>query len=369
MNRPSVAIGVPVHAPGAFLRPALEALAAQTHKDFGVILLDDASADGSSEILKEWAGRDPRFQVVRSEQKLGMVGAWRLAARRAAEAYGADLFAWYGDHDWVAADWLEHLVQSHRDNPRCVVAHARTAHTDLTGKPVASDLKDGLVTAGMDVWARLSASTVRSYGAGDMVYGLFRREALERCGVYREEVLPDRLLLSEISLYGEAVRAEDAVRYRRHTEPPGIDRKGFLDRQLFSLFPPGRQKSFPFLSYATCFLRGLCGPSGDVLPGVSFERIHHAHLHFTFSLRKFRSRIEAELSSGEPLGELASWAGLAKSFGNSLDKGIPRAFASVLRSTPVARLAGWCGRSMPFMKRFLHERWMAPLLIPPERPS
>ena len=39
--------------------------------------------------------------------------------------------------------------------------------------------------------------------AGNMVYGLYRINALERAGVYRHVLVPDRLLFTELALYGQ----------------------------------------------------------------------------------------------------------------------------------------------------------------------
>lgn len=57
---PLVSVIVPCcnHAP--FLRKRLDSIFNQTYADFEVLLLDDASGDGSAEILREYAARHPR---------------------------------------------------------------------------------------------------------------------------------------------------------------------------------------------------------------------------------------------------------------------------------------------------------------------
>jgi hypothetical protein len=66
--------------------------------------------------------------------------------------------------------------------------------------------------------------------AGDMVYGVYRREPMRRAGIIRRLLLPDRLLLTELSVQGEFVYVPRALRYRR------ITGRATLARQRASLF-------------------------------------------------------------------------------------------------------------------------------------
>ncbi len=50
---------------------------------------------------------------------------------------------------------------------------------------------------------------------GDMVYGLFRVDALEAAGVLRDVLLPDRLLVAELALQGEFVQVDRLLWHRR----------------------------------------------------------------------------------------------------------------------------------------------------------
>ena len=62
-----VSVLVPVRDGEAYLDEALGSLAAQTHEDIEVIVVDDGSRDHSGDIAREWARRDPRFRVLRQE--------------------------------------------------------------------------------------------------------------------------------------------------------------------------------------------------------------------------------------------------------------------------------------------------------------
>jgi glycosyltransferase involved in cell wall biosynthesis len=95
VERPSplVSVLLPVRDGEAYLDDALRSLAAQTHENIEVIVVDDGSRDASGDIARGWAARDPRFRVVHQEP-----GGFVAASRRAcAEARGGYLAAMGAD--------------------------------------------------------------------------------------------------------------------------------------------------------------------------------------------------------------------------------------------------------------------------------
>ena len=68
----TVAVLLPVHDAGKFLRECLDSILAQTFADFELIVCDDASGDDSAAILTEYAARDARIKVMRNASNLGI---------------------------------------------------------------------------------------------------------------------------------------------------------------------------------------------------------------------------------------------------------------------------------------------------------
>lgn len=62
MKIPSVSVILPCYNAAQTLEETLESLAAQTHKDFEVLAVDDGSTDNTADILNRWAKRDSRFK-------------------------------------------------------------------------------------------------------------------------------------------------------------------------------------------------------------------------------------------------------------------------------------------------------------------
>ena len=72
---PRVSVVMPVRNAGRFLSESIESILRQTLNDFEFVLLDDASEDGSREALQDWAARDHRIRLFRSETPLGLAGS------------------------------------------------------------------------------------------------------------------------------------------------------------------------------------------------------------------------------------------------------------------------------------------------------
>lgn len=73
---------LPVWNGGEHLRECLASIRGQTFSDWECLCVDDGSTDQSLDIIKEEAGRDPRFISIVSPH-VGLVGALRLAEDRA----------------------------------------------------------------------------------------------------------------------------------------------------------------------------------------------------------------------------------------------------------------------------------------------
>lgn len=74
MKIPSVSVILPCYNAAQTLEETLESLAAQTHKDFEVLAVDDGSTDNTADILDRWAKNDSRFKVI-SRPHAGVISA------------------------------------------------------------------------------------------------------------------------------------------------------------------------------------------------------------------------------------------------------------------------------------------------------
>jgi glycosyltransferase involved in cell wall biosynthesis len=92
---PKVSVIVPVYNQLPFIRETADSVLAQDHANLELVLSDDGSTDGTVDILREYAERDPRVRVVASERNTGIAGAFN----RALDAHTGEYIAWLGGDD------------------------------------------------------------------------------------------------------------------------------------------------------------------------------------------------------------------------------------------------------------------------------
>jgi len=75
MKKPLVSVIMPVYNAGKYLTPAINSILNQTFQDFELILIDDASSDGSLEILEQYKRRYPfKIKVIEMKKNLNCGG-------------------------------------------------------------------------------------------------------------------------------------------------------------------------------------------------------------------------------------------------------------------------------------------------------
>ena len=127
---PKVSILVPNYNYARFLDQRLGSIARQTYKDFEIILLDDASTDGSMQVLERFA-RENHCQLVCNEQNSG--GAFKQWNKGLKLATGQ--YVWIAEADDYADErFLEILVGRLEQNPACGVAYCNSSAVDASGQ-------------------------------------------------------------------------------------------------------------------------------------------------------------------------------------------------------------------------------------------
>jgi glycosyltransferase involved in cell wall biosynthesis len=238
---PRVIIGSPLFNHAKDFREAIESILGQTFTDFALVLVDDCSTDETAAIAREYVDLDRRVSYQLNEQRMGLVDNARRSFDLARARYpDAEYFAWASDHDLWHPRWLQELVDALDRHPDVVLAYPLNRRIGPAGevlarRPWAFD------TFGItDSWKRLRLS-IRQMSAGNMVYGLYRVDLLARAGVYRRVLVPDRLLMTELAVYGQFKQVPQVLWFRRW-----YGRIFSLDRQRKSFFPGGR----PLYMYA-----------------------------------------------------------------------------------------------------------------------
>lgn len=78
---PRVSVCIPVYNGADFIAQAIESILAQSFADFELVILDNASTDGTLEVVQRY--RDPRIRVERNQATTGAGTNWNRALRAA----------------------------------------------------------------------------------------------------------------------------------------------------------------------------------------------------------------------------------------------------------------------------------------------
>jgi hypothetical protein len=223
---PRVVLGMTLYNAAEYLPEAMDSLLAQTYADFGLVLLDDASSDGTERICREYEARDPRVRYHRHAARQAMVATWREVVEVAAREYPtAESFAWVSDHDRWHPEWLGRLLDELDAHPEAVMAYPMTRRIAPDGTPLDKTPRQFEATGLAGPRERWSRFCREGTGSGDMIYGLMRIDAMRRVGIFRTALRPDRLLVAEMSLQGAIRQVPHVLWFRRHFGETSVSRQ------------------------------------------------------------------------------------------------------------------------------------------------
>lgn len=94
LHEPAVSVVIPVYNAGPYLRECLESAVNQEFRDLEIVCTDDASTDGSLNILREFAAADPRVRIIEKE-----VNGGAFCARRSGALYSRGRYIMFMDAD------------------------------------------------------------------------------------------------------------------------------------------------------------------------------------------------------------------------------------------------------------------------------
>lgn len=236
-----VSVLLPVHNGGLSIRYAIDAILAQTYKEYRLFVSDNASTDDTAEIVAEYTARDSRIEYSRLDSMISALDNWRRCYEHADTPY----FMWAADDDLRSENYLEVLVDALEKDQSASLAfsdYSRFTRYDLSDAVEQAFGFPG--TRGVSFAERVYAS----WRLAHQVYGLFRTAALRDyewvyLGGYSEQPL-----LAYVATRGEIIRpvgarffyhAGEAVKEKFESK---VERRRYLSglRDPLGVFPDVR---------------------------------------------------------------------------------------------------------------------------------
>lgn len=168
--RPLVSVVMPVHNAAPHLDEAVTSILRQSYAHFEFVIYDDASTDGSTDKLREWATQDRRIRLFEGARNLGPVGS---SNKVVGHAHGSIIARMDADdlcHPERLARELE-LLRSHPD-------------VGLVGTLCNIVDDRGSRLRGPELWRVTRQSWFAPFPHGSV---MFRRALFDEVGGYRPE--------------------------------------------------------------------------------------------------------------------------------------------------------------------------------------
>ncbi len=266
---PKVSIGMPVYNAEKYIREALDSLLAQTFINFELIISDNASADRTESICREFAVRDSRIRFIRQTENRGAAANFQIVLDEAKGEY----FKWLAYDDYLAPRFLELLVGYLDHNQDAV-----TCISDI--EVIGGTSGGGAVVKRIDVlreyedWSKAIYKFILSLSpyfntnsAYFAVYGLHRRavvkEIYDGMGVIGRMISNEFPFLMNMAFRGRIVAIKPALwTYRRHADTQCASNVLFSS-SLNRFFRHNLLNEFYKI---TLILRSKLSPKSKVLP-------------------------------------------------------------------------------------------------------
>ncbi len=246
--RPSVSICLPVYNGERYVREAITSILEQTFEDFELIISDNASTDGTGDICRDAAARDPRVRYYRAEVNRGL--AWNH--NRTFDLARGRYVAWIGHDDLMGRQYIGRCVEALEKDAGAVLAFAGYNYIDEKGSVIKRLIDEkGSVIKRLDMENPGSSERPSERFLGVLyhlvcypIYGVMRTEILKQTRLLEGFAESDRTLLVEMGLRGGFKLVPERLFSRREHAQRNFTRYPDLRERTLSWDPAKAGKLF-----------------------------------------------------------------------------------------------------------------------------
>ncbi len=209
-NHPLVSICIPVYNEEKYLEKTLDCIQKQTYENFEVLIFDNNSTDRTVEICREFS-KDDRFRIFRNRVNIGQINNFNRCYGVAAGEY----VCLRSGNDPMMPDFIEKLVAPMRDDARVGLTYARCRFFDAQSR-VRRSLPDfHYFSTDVDDPVQSATTVMMRFALACMVFGLYRRDLIERLEPFRFFFGSDAIFVCEASLYASITCVDEELHFSR----------------------------------------------------------------------------------------------------------------------------------------------------------
>lgn len=218
VSHPLVVLGVPAYNEVRWIERTLRSIQSQTHAEFRVLISDNASTDGTSDVCEQFARSDPRFIHVRHPENRGASTNFSFAHEHSSSRY----FGWVAAHDLLHPDYLSCHLKALEGQPSAACSFTYFEWIDALDRTIRLDGDVGIAAPQASAWIRYLWSIAIGSDLGPM-HGLFRRSTLPVPSA-RPVAAGDLVLMAFVSHHGSFIAQPGHLyRLRDFAEGRGVD--------------------------------------------------------------------------------------------------------------------------------------------------
>lgn len=194
---PTVSIGLPVFNGERYLERAVRSILDQGFADLELIIVDNASDDGTAAIAERMVAADQRVRYHRNPENIGAA----LNFCRAFELARGRYFKWAAYDDWLEPSFLTRCVEVLDREPETVLVFPSTNVYDESGELLRRyQHPDGLTSGPI---ADRFFEALWNWKYATAVFGLMRTDLLAQTSLIQPYVSSDRVMFLELVLLGD----------------------------------------------------------------------------------------------------------------------------------------------------------------------
>jgi Glycosyl transferase family 2 len=233
---PTISVGLPVRNARDVVGRCLDSILSQDLADLELVVSDNASDDGTQELLADYARSDARIRLNVNETNVGI----HENVNRVLELARGKLYRLISSDDWLEPGYLSTCVGALQARDDAIgVTTDFTVHVE--GGLTRAEQYNGEFPTSTDP-ARRFERMLWFFRAGDgkydPIYGVYRRDVLLRARRQYGSEHADWLLAADLALRGPIIHRHARLAHRSRPRHAGFDRAA-LRRRL----DPGRPEA------------------------------------------------------------------------------------------------------------------------------
>jgi glycosyltransferase involved in cell wall biosynthesis len=206
---PVLSVGLPAYNGLPYLEDALSSLRRQDFEDLEIIVCDNASTDGTADLVRDLAVQDRRIRYVRNPQNIGANNNYNKTFSLARGRY----FRWAASDDFVSPGVLSRCVGALECDPATILAFPETLLVDARGATL-QPYDDGEDWAAPTAAKRFEFSLTR-WGYCNVMYGVVRADVLRQTELLGSYPCADLVLQSDLVIRGRFTHIRGEYYHRR----------------------------------------------------------------------------------------------------------------------------------------------------------